>query len=251
MAESTSITAYILVPVYNEAQNLPLLYNNLEDKCSEVDRYYVFVDDGSSDNSVEVIRKFLGSEDKGTVVVQGTNQGPGAAFNAGFNFILDHSQNEKDIVISIEADNTSDPNLIPEMVALNQMGYDLVLASVYAQGGGFDQTTFGRRVISSMANLIMRFVLDLRVQTLSSFYRAYSVRIIREVKQRYPQVITERGFICMVEMLLKCVRLKARVVEIPMVLHSKNRQGKSKMKIMRTTREYIRFMFSYRRTLRR
>jgi dolichol-phosphate mannosyltransferase len=234
---------YLLVPVYNEAANLELLAQNLIATLPDEDKFYVFSDDGSKDNSVEMI-KMLFAAHQFTVLGDGNNYGPGAAFNAGFEFILSHSQNENDLIATLEADNTSDIELLPKMVIINRLGFDLVLASVYAQGGGFEQTSFFRKFLSFVANMLFRLLFDIKVLTLSSFYRLYSVALIRQIKSKYPKIITENGFICMLELLIKAVKLKAKIVELPMILHSSKRKGASKMRIFKTTKTYLRFLFS-------
>ena len=122
------------------------------------------------------------------------------------------------------------------------MNYSLVLASVYAQGGGFEETSFIRKLISSIANLLFRFVFDVKVLTISSFYRVYSVKLLRDIKKSKGHLITEKGFICMLEILMKAINCNAKIIEVPMVLKSSKRKGKSKMKILKTIIDYIKFL---------
>ena len=128
------------------------------------------------------------------------------------------------------------------MITIHKLGFDLVLASVYAQGGGFEGTTFFRKFISTIANLIFRFFFDIKVLTLSSFYRLYSISLLRKIEANNDVIIAENGFLCMLEILLKAIRQKATIIEIPMRLHSAKRKGKSKMKIMKTSWEYFKFL---------
>ena len=234
---------YLLIPVYNEAANLELLAQNLLLALPNEDKFYVFSDDGSKDSSVELIKKLFAAH-QFTVLGDGRNYGPGAAFNLGFEFILAHSQNQNDTIATLEADNTSDIELLPKMLAINRLGFDLVLASVYAQGGGFEQTSLFRKLLSFFANMLFRLFFDIKVLTLSSFYRLYSIDLLKRIKAKYPKIITETGFICMLELLLKAVKLNCKVVELPMILHSSKRKGASKMRIFKTARVYLRFLFS-------
>jgi dolichol-phosphate mannosyltransferase len=132
------------------------------------------------------------------------------------------------------------------MPSLHKMNFDLVLASVYAQGGGFDQTSFFRKFTSAVANFLFRFLFNVQVLTLSSFYRVYSISILRKIKSKYQALITETGFICMLEILVKGIQAEARVIEVPMKLHSFKRQGPSKMKVLKTTLQYFKFLFKNR-----
>jgi len=236
---------YFLIPVYNESANLDLLAENLLSSLPGRNKFYVFVDDCSADNTVSKISSLFRPEQH-HVITKERNAGPGDSFNKGFEWFLQQSDNKDDIIITMEADNTSDINLLPVMVALSEMDYDLVLASVYAQGGGFEKSSFIRKVISFAANMFLRFVYNIKIQTLSSFYRVYRKELITEIKNHYNPIITEKGFVCMFEILLKSVRLNARMIEVPMVLKSLNRKDKSKMKVLKTTGHYIRYILSKR-----
>lgn len=205
------------------------------------DFFFVFSNDGSSDNSIDVIKKHFGGLQY-AIVGDATNHGPGYAFNNGFEWILNHSENKDDLVITMEADCTSDITLLPKMIAISRLGFDMVLASVYAQGGGFSKTNFFRKLISSIASLLFRFLFNIKVLTLSSFYRAYTVNILRKIKSQNKQIISEKGFICMLEILIKAIYEHATIIEIPMILNSKRRIGKSKMKVIKTTWLYFRFI---------
>ncbi|MBL4716332.1 glycosyltransferase family 2 protein [Sphingobacteriaceae bacterium AH-315-L07] len=234
---------YFLIPLYNEESNLELLHENLTSILAEDEKFYVFSDDGSVDSSVDVIHKlFLNTNF--VVLGDDKNHGPGHAFNIGFEWILNHSKDDSDKVITLEADNTSDILILPKMLVISRMGYDLVLASIYAQGGGFDKTSFFRKVISAVANLFLRFYFNIKVLTLSSFYRIYSISILRKIKEKNNILIKETGFISMIEILIKAIRVNATIIEIPMVLYSGKRKGKSKMKILKTTIRYLRFLFA-------
>jgi dolichol-phosphate mannosyltransferase len=204
----------------------------------------VLSDDGSKDATIAIARAHFPA-DRLTCLGDGINRGPGQAFQTGFTHILANAQ-DGDRIVTLEADCTSDITILPEMLAIADLGYDLVLASVYAQGGGFDKTTFFRRLLSSVANMFFRFAFDLRVATLSSFYRVYSVRRLRKAQQQHGALIREAGFICMLEILVKMIDSGARVIEVPMVLHSSKRVGASRMKMFRTSMAYFRFLMTYR-----
>lgn len=232
---------YFLIPIFNEEQNLELLHSNLTAALSGEEKFYVFADDGSSDNSVKMIRDLF-SEEKFIVLGDGSNYGPGYSFNSGFRWILQHSQNSADKIITMEGDNTSDLGILPHMTGISDLGYDLVLASVYAQGGGFDKTSFFRKLISSIANLFMRYAFDIKILTLSSFYRVYHVALIKRIDIKYKEIIEEKGFISMLEILRKAIHCEAKIIEVPMTLRSLNRKGKSKMKVFKTGVSYMKFL---------
>jgi len=235
------MTVYFLVPVFNEEPNLDTLARGLLNAVPGVKKKYVFSDDGSSDNSVAIINRLFAQHDH-TVVGDGKNHGPGHAFNLGFEWMLADSTSEDDRIVTLEADNTSDLSILPVMFTLSNMGFDLVLASAYAQGGGFEKTSFLRKLLSAVANIFLRSVFNIKVQTLSSFYRIYNVSLLRKIKKDNTNIIEERGFLCMIEVLLKSIRVNAKIIEVPMVVHSGKRKGKSKMKVIYTMLSYLRFL---------
>ncbi len=235
---------YFIVPTYNEAANLPNLARELAPFLAQPDAWLVISDDGSRDGTRELAQGLFPAE-RLTVLGDGINRGPGHAFNTAFEWVLERAS-EEDVVITMEADCTSDIRILPHMLAIADLGYDLVLASVYAQGGGFEETTWLRKLLSATANFIYRFIFDLKVSTLSGFYRVYRVKALHRARDRWPKLIDESGFICMLELLTKLIRTDARVIEVPMVLSSQKRAGRSRMKVLRTTLEYFRFLWRFR-----
>lgn len=234
-----------LIPMYNEADNLKLLHNRITTHPLEGNSFYVFVDDCSTDDSIAIVKKLF-SNQQCHVIEKETNKGPGDSFNKGMEYILDKFSSDRDVkVITMEADNTSDIEILKEMVGISHLGYDLVLASIYAQGGGFSQTTFLRKLLSFVANMVFRAVFNIKILTLSSFYRIYDIELLRKIKAKNTQLIEEHGFICMLEILIKAIEQDAKCIEVPMLLDSQIRQGKSKMKIWSNSIKYIQFLLKY------
>ena len=179
---------YFLIPVYNEADNIPLLAKNTIEALPSENKFFVFVDDCSTDSTIETIKKYYSGYGL-QVITKEVNGGPGDSFNRGFEWILNHSDSADDIVVTMEGDNTSDIGILSTMIILSRLNYDLVLASVYAQGGGFNKTSFFRRLTSVIANTTIRFIFDLKVLTLSSFYRVFSIKILRDNKRKRTRLL--------------------------------------------------------------
>jgi dolichol-phosphate mannosyltransferase len=234
---------YFLIPVFNEEMNIANLHQELSSLTLQGDFFFVFSDDGSRDQTVDKIKELFRQKPY-ILLGDGINRGPGAAFNKGFEWILSRPSAPDDVVITMEADCTSDLSILPIMIELHKHGFDLILASVYAQGGGFDQTSFVRKFISAVANFIYRFLFDIKVLTLSSFYRVYTISLLRKIQKKYDgNIIEEDGFVSMLEILTKAIWCEAKIIEVPMQLKSHKRQGQSKMKIVKTTLHYFRYLF--------
>jgi dolichol-phosphate mannosyltransferase len=236
---------YILIPTFNEEQNVPKLAATLKELIDGADHLIIIVDDCSSDDTVNTIQLALPSANL-VIIKKEVNKGPGDSFLLGFEEILKRSANDNDTVLTFEADNTvsvDDLKLLTKIVTLD---FQLVLASPYAQGGGFQNTNFWRKLLSFVANLLMRFIYDIKVLTLSSFVRAYRIGLLRKIKAKYPLLIESPGFFSMAEITLKAVKCQARIIEVPVVVQSKERIGKSKMRIIKTSIEYIRMLLKIR-----
>lgn len=239
---------YFLIPVYNEGPNIEELKKSLEASQADSEKFYLFVDDCSTDNTVKAVHQHFSGTDY-TFLEKETNKGPGDSFNNGFEWIIQNSTSDSDIIVTIEGDNTSDLSILPNMIIISELGYDLVLASVYAQGGELVKTSFFRKFLSFFANIILRSVLNLNVLTLSSFYRVYKKSLLQKIKDNNETIISENGFLSMIEILIKAVKSGAKIIEVPTTLLSEKRKGKSKMKIYKTLVDYLRLIFkSYKFT---
>lgn len=233
-----------IIPAYNEEENIELLLSNLDSKMKNLRlRYYVlFVNDGSTDATRKKALTFQGRIPL-EILDHNTNKGVGQVFRTGFTRALEIAGDD-DIIVTKEADNTGDLEILHGMIKKIESGYDLVLASCYASGGRIIGTTIDRLVLSFCANFIIKLFFSVNdVYTYSSFYRAYKARMLKKAFYAYSnRLIDDDGFTCMVEMLIKLNRLPIRIAEIPMVLRCDFRKGKSKMNKSATMYSYLRLI---------
>lgn len=236
---------FILIPVLNEAGNLPRLIPALgELRRSLADRFDVrvtLIDDGSRDGTADLARQAAAGIGLPLEILRHeTNQGPGRAFHTGFSSLAPLLQ-EDNLVMTMEGDNTSRLELMRQMLHRLEEGYDIVFASPYIYGGQIVNTSAYRVLLSAAANLFVKEALGLQgLMTVSSFFRLYRASAIQKLQARYGSGILERsGFECMVEMAIKMVLLRLSISEVPMTLDTNARVGKSRMKILRTIRGYL------------
>jgi len=254
---------HFVVPAFDEAANLTRLLENLRRFVAfSGERATVWiVDDGSRDATAEVVRRAAAAPawscpraagpgcplDLTVHLLQhATNQGPGEAFRTGLTAALAQAADD-DWIVTLEADNTSDLGVLARMLDRGRRGADLVLASVYGEGRVVG-APWERRLLSWGANNLVRALFGLwGLHTFSSFFRLHRARLLRRAFAHHgAALITEPGFVCMVELLIKLLRLGARVDEVPMLLDSNVRVGDSKLKILRTTRSYLRLLLRLR-----
>ena len=236
---------YIIVPVLNEAGNLERLFESFEVIDANFQQKYnprfILVDDGSTDETAQEVDFLVKNSSLDfTYLVHEKNLGPGRAFGTAFAYIAEKVQDD-DWVVTMEGDNTSRIELLQQMFIRKEESYDVVLASPYMYGGGIINTSPIRTFLSSMANIFVKEFLGIHgILTVSSFYRLYTGEVIKDLQEKYsPEILELAGFECMVEMLLKMIYLEKSISEVPLVLDTSLRVGKSKMKIMRTVRGYF------------
>ena len=169
------------------------------------------------------------------------NQGPGAAFREGFRSAL-RCAGPDALVVTLEADTTSDLGALPQMLAEVQSGADVVLADWRMVG-----VSAHRRLLSAGAGWVVRHALGLQATTVSSFFRVYRASTLREASARYgDKLIRERGFACKAELLAKLTAMSAQIVEVPVALDWSRRNGESKMPVFKTMLAYWRMLFRQR-----
>ena len=156
----------LIIPVYNEAQNLPLLYDSIKQVLQPIKQKWevVFVDDGSTDGSLDVLQAFV-KKDPWHVraVIFRRNFGQTAAIAAG----IDHAHGET--IVLLDADMQNDPNDIPRLLAKLDEGYDLV--SGWRKDRKDNQ--FTRTLPSNIANWLISWVTGVHLHDYGCTLKAY------------------------------------------------------------------------------
>lgn len=232
--KETTLDLSIVIPVYNENENLPLLQSaiqqslcNLQNLAWEV----IYVDDGSSDSSLQVLERLAAEDpDHTRVVALRRNFGQTAAIAAG----IDHSQG--DILVLMDADMQNDPADIPMMLEKMEQGYDVVSGWRLNR-----QDTFLTRVLPSrIANWMISTVTGVHLHDYGCTQKAYrrevitGFRLYGEMHRFIPAYANSVG---------------ARIIEIP-VHHHARRFGKAKYGLTRTLKVVldlftVKYLISY------
>lgn len=234
-----------VIPAYNERENIPNLLADLAPRVRELGARVIFVDDGSSDGTSEVIQEHSDGLPV-SIVRHEVNRGLGTAINSGLRAALGESQDD-DAIVTLEADNTSDLNDLPAMLERFDAGNDIVLASVYAPGGRILGVAPWRLTASKTVSNVFRYTGGLKdIHTLSSLYRIYRAGTLRRASETYGYLLVrEPGFAANVELLLKLYNAGAQVAEVPTVNDWSRRLGNSKMSLRPTVLAYGRLMAAH------
>jgi len=201
----------------------------------------ILLDDGSRDDTSGLAQEFARESGLSLNILRHeVNQGPGKAFATGFGHLAPLLK-ENDLVLTIEGDNTSRIDLVKKMLIRQREGFDVIFASPYTYGGRIVNTSVYRVFLSSMANLFIKELLGLQgIFTVSSFFRLYRSSALISLQTAYGSAIVERpGFECMVEMTIKMVNLGMTISEVPLVLDTRARVGKSHMRVAKTILGYL------------
>jgi dolichol-phosphate mannosyltransferase len=203
----------------------------------------VLVDDGSTDRTVAEAERAV-AESGGafplTVLAHEQNLGLGAGLRTGIYWCLDHAGDE-DAIVTLDADNTHPPALIPALVARLSQGYDLAIASRYRGGSEVHGVPGYRRAISDVGRLVFQILYPIPgVRDYTCCFRAYRVPLLRRARTVYGDALcTARGFEAVMDLLLRLGPLGVRVAEIGFVLDYGDRVGQSKMRVLRTIRSTL------------
>jgi len=156
----------LIIPVFNEAQNLPILFENIQKTLQSFQCLWevIFVDDGSRDNSFEVLKSLAEKDEEHVrVVVFRRNFGQTAAITAG----IDHARG--DIIVLLDADLQNDPADIPMLLAKLDEGYDLV--SGWRKDRKDNRLT--RTLPSNLANGLISWVTGVHLHDYGCSLKAY------------------------------------------------------------------------------
>jgi dolichol-phosphate mannosyltransferase len=229
-------TIHVVLPAYNEANSIGSVLKSLERTRLEtgMSLHSIIVDDGSLDATRSVVRAHRGTLPV-TLIEHPGNMGLGAAIRSGLLRAVEES-GDRDIIVTMDADDTHAPAVIAQMVALIDEGIDVLIASRYQRGSEVVGVPLIRRFLSYAASILFRMVFPIRgVKDFTCGYRAYRAPVLRTAFARYrDEFINEEGFQCMVDILLKLRPLNLRFGEVPLVLRYDRKGGKSKMKVVRT-----------------
>jgi len=161
----------LVVPVYNEARNLPLLIERFDQVTGDSCRWeYVFVNDGSPDDSLEVLRSLQAANPRIRIVDLSRNFGKEAALSAGL------ARAQGDAVISIDADLQHPPELIPELVEHWRQGAEVVV-TIREQT---EEPSLVRRAGSALFYWLLKRMSDVEVVGKSTDFRLLDRRVVNE-----------------------------------------------------------------------
>lgn len=221
MGETVSLLS-VIVPTYNEGENIRPLYQALAAAVSDFE--LIFVDDASPDGTAAEVQAVAAADPRVRLVQREAKLGLGSAVLRG----LEHSRGE--VVAMMDADLTHSPADLPPMVAALEKA-DVAVGSRYVKGGRIIGWPRRRRFISYGALLLAHRLLELPVRDATSGYAVFRRQALEGIKGK----LSPKGFKLLLEVLVRAPHLKVK--EVPITFTERAR-GRSKMGV----REIITFL---------
>jgi glycosyltransferase involved in cell wall biosynthesis len=221
MSNDSSTRYSIVVPFFNEQENIPPLYMKLTEVMDSIGEPYelVFVDDGSRDNTFKVLSEIYEHDRRVNLVRLRRNFGQTSALKAGFDFA------RGEVIISMDGDLQHDPEEIPRFLEKIEEGYDLVSGWRYARRDHW----LMRQIPSRIANWMMAKLSGVDLHDFGTTFKAYRREIIQEIQlygelHRFiPALASSSG---------------AKIAEVP-IANLQRKSGKSNYGIGRTIRVFL------------
>lgn len=213
----------VVVPTYNEANNLPTLVEKL--LALDVPGLSILVVDDNSPDGTGQLADDLAQQlaERLHVLHREGKLGLGTAYITGFGYALDHGA---DFVVQMDADFSHSPEYVPQFLAAID-GYDVVIGSRYVSGGSLDERWgWGRYFLSWWANSVYaRVILGLRVKDVTAGFKCWRGSTLRGIGLHR---VRSNGYVFQVEMAYLTEKLGFRFLELPIYFEDR-RIGQSKM----------------------
>ena len=221
MKNSQSDSLLILVCTYNERENLPTLFDQIESIIPNAK--ILVVDDKSPDGTSDWVAQQMIAKPSITLIRRSGKLGLGTAIRAGMQFAI---ENGFEWLLNLDADLSHSPGAIPALLAQRDNS-DVVVGSRYVEGGGMEGCSWKRIFVSKCANAYARAIIGWSVRDCSSAFRLYRVSSLRALKLNE---LRGTGYGFLEEVLWHLIDQGARLNEVG-IIYTERREGKSKISI--------------------
>ncbi|MBI3782398.1 MAG: glycosyltransferase family 2 protein [Deltaproteobacteria bacterium] len=214
----------VVIPCFNEQDGLPMLLERLRrmhQAPATHDWHFLFVDDGSSDDTFRILLQATRDESWIEVLRHPQNMGLGAALRTGFAHV------RSPIVCTMDSDCTYPPERLPELATLIRRGADVATASPWHPDNEDSEDSEGttlRLTLSRSASLVYRAMIGQEVHTFTCLQRAYRLESLHALSFRAD------GFSAVAEIMLRSLMAGHKIAEVPMPLEAR-RFGESKLRV--------------------
>lgn len=236
------LKTFIVVPTYNEKENLPMLVEALF-KLNVENLHILIVDDNSPDGTGEIADEIKEKNPGDVSVIHRKGKlGLGTAYITGFKYCLDQGADQ---IVQMDADFSHNPEKVTELIDRLKES-DMALGSRYVRGGSLDEDwAFWRKGLSSFGNLYTRLILRMPIKDVTGGFRAWK----KETLEGIPlERVKSQGYAFQIEMAYITHLKGYSISEVPIYFADRSR-GDSKMSIkiqIEAARRVWSILFEYR-----
>ncbi|CAB4902400.1 unannotated protein [freshwater metagenome] len=209
----------VIVPTYNEKENLPLIVGRIRAATPEV--HILVADDNSPDGTGKIADELVAADDHVHVMHRKGKEGLGAAYLAGFAWAL---ENNYDVVVEMDADGSHQPEELHRLLS-GLEDADLVLGSRYVPGGQVRNWPKSREILSRGGNTYTRIMLGIPLRDATGGYRAFRASALRALQL---DQVASQGYCFQVDLAWRASQIGLRVKEVPITFVERE-IGASKM----------------------
>lgn len=209
----------VIVPTYNELENIKLITAGIRSAAPEVD--ILIADDNSPDGTGRVADELASHDSQIKVLHRSAKNGLGAAYLDAFAWA---KNNNYDVVVEMDADGSHRPqDLVAMLIALNNA--DVVLGSRWVRGGKVVNWPIHREILSRGGNIYTRLCLGIPIKDSTGGFRAYRMNALNQMKI---DDVQSQGYCFQVDMAWRAMQSGLRVAEVP-ITFVERQIGESKM----------------------
>ncbi len=218
---SPSRRTLVIIPTYNERENLPLIVRRVH--AARPDVHVLVVDDGSPDGTGQLADELaLADPDRVHVMHRISKDGLGAAYLAGFAWGLGRQYS---VLVEMDADGSHAPEELSRLLEAVDAGADLVIGSRYVPGGTVRNWPWRRLALSRTANTYSRVLLGVDINDITAGYRAYRREVLEKIDLG---AVESKGYCFQIDLTWRAINAGFSVVEVP-ITFTERELGVSKM----------------------
>lgn len=219
MGKDNKMKTLVIIPTYNELDNIQKLVPYILEKYPELD--ILIVDDNSPDGTADFVEKLSRTDSRVKLIKRAKKMGLGTAYVEGFKYML---SNGYDAVIQMDADYSHDPKEIKNFLKKIK-DYDLVLGSRYINGVRVINWPIRRLLLSYFANLYTRIITGMPIKDATGGFKCFRREVLEAIDL---DNINSNGYSFQIEMNFLAWKKKFKIAEIPIIFVERV-QGASKM----------------------
>jgi len=225
MPDSKIKNVCVVLPTYNEAENIKTILDQTFSNQEQLDNYslsVLVVDDNSPDNTKDIVQQLMATYPK-LAQLNGDKKGLGDAYKRGINYAL--KTLDADLIVQMDADGQHDPDLIAGFIKMTER-YDVIIGSRFIEGGSAPHFSYRRKIMSKVGNFLIRYLGGAYVvKDCTSGYRVIRKEVLEKCEL---STFPTKGYSFQSWLICELLRKGAVIKEMP-IIFNKRLTGDSKL----------------------